>query len=339
MSATPTRIELDLRDNVNPWGSPPAALRTLATFGSSCARIDTYPEADAHTLRSAIARSVGIDTSEVVVGCGSDDLIDASMRALARPGDTVAHLSPTFGMVSTFARANSLVSVAVPLSADGSADIDGLLSTGARLTYLCSPNNPTGGVTSGESIGRLLAEARGVVLLDEAYAEFADGAGVLATAPSRGNVLVFRTFSKAWGLAGLRAGYAVGERSLVASVAHARGPYKVNTVACRAATAAMTEDAGWMHERAAEARMVRDILTAALRERPRVHPWTSHGNFVFAATDDPAAVVAERFAALGIAVRAFANLDAIGPAVRLGLVTRDTVPRMLQAFEEVWPCE
>jgi histidinol-phosphate aminotransferase len=151
-------------------------------------------------------------------------------------------------------------------------------------------------------------------------------------------VLVTRTFSKAWGLAGLRVGYGVGDAALVAAVTAARGPYKVNAAAAIAATAALLEDGPWMRAHAAEARGIRDDLISALASRPGVRPWHSHGNFIFASIDGPASRVASRFAALGIGVRAFEALPGIGAAVRMGVVQREQVPRLLRAFDEVWPC-
>jgi histidinol-phosphate aminotransferase len=328
-------VDLDLRDNVNPWGVPPGALRAIATVAGGVSR---YPEVDARALREAIARDAGVRADEVVVGCGSDDVIDSFLRAMAAPGERVAHSEPTFGMIPAFARLSGLVPVGVPSLADGAADIDGLLASGARVIYLCSPNNPTGCLTAAREIRRLIECAPGVVLLDEAYAEFADVEDQRVGAPARGNVLVTRTFSKAWGLAGLRVGYGVGEAALTASVAKARGPYKVNAVAAAAADAALREDVPWMRARAAEARAIREELVSALAARPRVHAGRSHGNFVFAAIDDPAAQVAKRFAELGIGVRAFEWLPGIGAAVRFGLVERSVIPRLVRAFDEVWPC-
>src|SRR5690606_25475682 len=125
---------------------------------------------------------------------------------------TIAFTAPTFSMIPVFARLNGLVSVPVPLRADGAADIDALLATRARVIYLCSPNNPTGTVTPHDEIRRLVSRASGVVLVDEAYAEFANEQDWRAEAPAMERVLITRTFSKAWGLAGLRVGYGVGGR-------------------------------------------------------------------------------------------------------------------------------
>lgn len=327
-------VTLDLRDNVNLWGAPPAALAAVRDLPAETLR--DYPRVSADALTAALATSLGIAPPQVVAGCGSDDIIDAAMRAVAAPGATVAHADPTFSMVPTFARLSGLRPIAVPLRADGAMDVDGLLATGATLIYVCSPNNPTGTVTSRDELLRLFDAAPGIVLLDEAYGEFTDAHDLRTEAARRENVLVTRTFSKAWGLAGLRIGYGVGGTALVAAVTKARGPYKVNAAAERAAAAAVTQDGAWMRRVAQETREQRDRLAAALRGRPGVTVWASQGNFVFAALAEPAAAVAERFRARGIGVRAFRDLRGIGEGLRIGAAPAPETDRVIAALDEVF---
>lgn len=328
-------VDLDLRDNINLWGAPPAARAAVAALEGRA--LAEYPSPSGGTLADAIAAASGVHPDEVVVGCGSDDVIDACLRACASPGDRVAHADPTFTMVPNFSRLCGLEPVGVPLRADGAADVDGLLATGARVTYLCSPNNPTGTVTPAAEIRRLVARAPGVVLVDEAYAEFADEPDWRAEAPALGNVLITRTFSKAWGMAGLRVGYGVGSRALVAAVTKARGPYKVNAAAERAARAALREDGEWMHRASAEARDARDRLAAALAGRPGVRVWPARGNFVFLSVEGRAVDLAAAFQARGIGVRAFSGLTGIGEALRIGVAPWAQLERVAQAAEEIWP--
>ncbi len=184
------QLDLDLRDNVNLWGTAPAAL--AAVRGADAALLAAYPSVSAGTLTSTLAERLGVRADEVVAGCGSDDLIDAAFRAVASPGERVAHMEPSFSMVPRFARLNGLEPVGVPLRPDGAADIDGLLATGARIIYLCSPNNPTGTVTPEAEIRRCIAEAPGIVMVDEAYAEFAAAPDWRAESPGLERVLVLR---------------------------------------------------------------------------------------------------------------------------------------------------
>jgi histidinol-phosphate aminotransferase len=332
--ATWADVTLDLRDNVNLWGAPPAALAALRDTAPTT--LTEYPRVSAHALTGALAAELGVAPTQVVAGCGSDDVIDACLRAVAVDGGRVAHADPSFSMVPTFARLNRLTPIGVPLRADGAMDVDALLATQADLIYACSPNNPTGTVTPRAELLRLFDRAPGVVLLDEAYGEFTDAHDLRAEAARRENVLVTRTFSKAWGLAGLRVGYGVGGATLVAAVTKARGPYKVNAAAERAAAAALAADAGWMRRVAAEARVQRDRLAAALRGRRGVTLWASEGNFVFAAVAEPAAAVAERFRARGIGVRAFSGLRDIGEALRIGAAPAAETDRVIAALDEVF---
>lgn len=328
-------VTLDLRDNVSLWGPAPSAVAVVRE--ASGTQLAEYPSVSAADLTATIADQLGVGREHVVAGCGSDDLIDAWLRASGGPGATVAHADPTFSMLATFARLNSLRPVGVALTRDGAMDVDALLGTRAPLIYVCSPNNPTGTVTPRGELLRLFDRAPGVVLLDEAYGEFSDAHDLRREAAARENVLVTRTFSKAWGLAGLRVGYAVGGRALVAAVAKARGPYKVNALAERAAVAALTRDATWLSRVTRESRAARDRLVAGLQGREGVRPWPSEGNFAFVQTTDPAAAVAAQFQARGIGVRAFSGLAGIGEAVRIGSAPWELLSRVADAAAEVWP--
>lgn len=328
-------ITLDLRDNINLWGAPP---RALAAVGALTAEALTqYPSVSASGLTQVIAERVGVAADEIVAGCGSDDLIDACFRAVAAPGEQVAHAEPSFSMVPRFARLNGLEPVGVPLLADGAMDVDGMLATGARIMYVCSPNNPTGTITPEAEIRRLIAQAPGIVVVDEAYAEFSAQRDWRAEAPGMERVLVLRTFSKAWGLAGLRVGYGVGSRALVDAVVRSRGPYKVNAVADRAATVAMREDMEWMRETSAAARASRERLDACVRGKRGLRAFASEGNFVFWQVEGDAQAFAARFAAAGIAVRAFSGLPGIGEALRIGVAPWPLLERLVPIIEECWP--
>lgn len=327
-------VSLDLRDNVNLWGAPPAALSAVQAATTELLR--DYPRVSASALTAAIAAQLGVAPEQVVAGCGSDDVLDACIRAVAREGTTLAHADPSFSMIPTFARLNRVTPIGVPLRADGAMDVDGLLATGAAVIYACSPNNPTGTVTPREELLRLFDDAPGIVILDEAYGEFTDAHDLRAEAARRENVLVTRTFSKAWGLAGLRVGYGVGGAGLVAAVTKARGPYKVNAAAERAATTALMQNADWMREVARQTRIERDRLAAALRGRRSVTVWASEGNFVFAALAEPATEVAQRFRQRGIGVRAFSGLRGIGEALRIGAAPTAETDRVIAALDEVF---
>lgn len=305
---------IDLSDNTNLWGVPPAASRAIHDAVTST--VTRYPALYAADVKRAIADYVGVTPDMVVTGCGSDDVLDSAIRAFGEPGSVVAYPEPSFAMIPIFAQMNGLRGVAVPMTRDHDIDPAGYALSNAMISYLCSPNNPTGGALSRAAIERVVSEARGVTIIDEAYAEFAaeNMLDLLARSP---RVLVSRTLSKAFGLAGLRVGYAIGDPALVAEVEKSRGPYKVNGVAQHAAVAALTDDRDWVMARVREAIDNRARLSAALRALG-LHPLRSDANFVLVPVPD--ALSADRaLRKRGIAVRPFIGLPRIGDALRISV--------------------
>lgn len=327
-------VDLDLRDNVNLWGTPAAAL--AAVQAASLETLREYPGVSAGRLTERLAAQLGISPANIVAGCGSDDVIASWLGALVPAGSRVAHADPSFSMVPVFARLHGLEPVAVPLRPDGAMDIDALIATGAPLIYVCSPNNPTGTVTARAELLRLFDEAPGAVLLDEAYGDFTDAHDLRVEAARREQVLVTRTFSKAWGLAGLRVGYGVGGPALITAVTKARGPYKVNALAERAAAAALAEDGAWVARVSAETVEARTRLSDAFAGLPGLRLWPSEGNFIFLSVERPATELAEAFRVRGIGVRAFSNLRGIGEALRIGLAPWPQLERVAVAAREIF---
>lgn len=326
-----TPCDADLSDNTNLFGAPPAALRELATSGHE--EITRYPGLYTRRLRDALAEYAGVRPEEVVTGCGSDDVIDSAVRAFAEPGEALAFSDPTFSMIPVFAKVNGLVPVPVPFASSLDIDADALLATGARIIYVCSPNNPTGSVASRRAVDHVIERAPGLVIIDEAYAEFA-GDGRLAEAPGHDRLLVTRTLSKAFGMAGLRIGYGTGSAALVRSIEKVRGPYKENAPGERAAAAALREDVAWMRRLAAEAVDVRERFSAALRESG-FQPYPSAANFVLVPLPNVvkvAALMRER----GVAVRAYPGLRGIGDALRITIGPWPLMGRALDALREAW---
>ncbi|HEY2850347.1 MAG TPA: histidinol-phosphate transaminase [Gemmatimonadaceae bacterium] len=318
--------EVDLGDNTNQWGTPPAAAAALRA-GLDVSR---YPDMYGDSLKRTIAKAGGFSPECVVTGNGSDDVLDCVIRAFAAPGDTVAHPDPTFVMVPVFARINGITPVPVPLRADYSMDADALLATNARIIYLCSPNNPTATPTAADTIRRVIARARGLVIIDEAYVDFSGLHGFLAEAPGLERVVVCRTLSKAYGLAGLRVGYGVAAPRIVEIIEKSRGPFKLNAMAERAAVEALTTDAAWVTARAREAIESRDRLAGELRAMGFT-PLPSATNFLLVPTPK-AFALAESLGKQGIAIRPFRGLRNIGDAFRITAAPWPVMERALAAL-------
>ncbi len=316
--------EADLSDNTNVFGAPPAALRELATSGRE--EITRYPGLYTRRLREALADYAGVQPTEVITGCGSDDVIDSTIRAFADPGESLAYSDPTFSMIPVFAKVNGVVPVPVPFTATLDIDPDALLSTHARIIYICAPNNPTGTLPSREAVDRVLAHAPGIVIIDEAYAEFA-GVGRISEGPRHDRLLVTRTLSKAFGMAGFRIGYGTGSASLVHEIEKVRGPYKENGPGERAAACALREDVEWMRGLASQAVEIRERFASALRDRG-FDPIPSAANFLLVPVVD-AVSVAAAMRRHGIAVRPYPGLRGIGDSLRITMAPWPVMERVL----------
>ena len=339
----------DASDTVNLWGAPPAALGALRD-ASVTQMVAHYPALYNADLKGPLAAYAGVEPDEIMTGCGSDDVLDCAVRAFAR-GGVLAHASPTFSMVQVYARSNGLTPVGVPLAGDDYAvDADALLALDADVTYLCSPNNPTATAVTRDAVLRVVHGARGLVILDEAYAEFvaADAhttAEVFtAEAPAWERVLVLRTMSKAFGLAGLRVGYGVGHPSVVREVEKARGPFKVTYPAEQAALAALgtsPDGLAWVQAHARLAVAQRNALMDGLRGLG-LEPAPSIANFAFVPMRD-ARDVAARMRARDVGVRVFTGMPTTVPALaasggdglRLGAGPDAMLATLLTALGEV----
>ncbi len=326
-----TPIEIDLTDNTNLWGVPPSALRSL--HDAATASVSRYPSLYAAELKRALAAYVGVPDDMLVTGCGSDDILDSAMRAFGNPGDLVVSPEPSFAMIPIFAQMNALRwQSARELSATPmpQPDIHAMLATNADIVYLCSPNNPTGALTARATIERAVRDARGMVIIDEAYAEFAGVSSVELTQRAR-NVLVVRTLSKAFGMAGLRVGYAIGDPALVREVEKSRGPYKLSALAEQAALAAVTADRAWVDEHVALAIDMRERLGDALRAMG-LSPLPSAANFLCVPIAESVRVGAA-LRTRGVAARPFPELPHIGDALRVTAGPWRLMQRFLDALD------
>ena len=322
-----TPIELDLTDNTNLWGLPPTAERAMREIAVSS--VTRYPTLYAAELKEELAKYVGVTADMIVTGCGSDDIIDSAMRAFGEAGDLVAGPEPSFAMIPIFAHMNALTYAGVTELPSQQPDVDGLIATRAKVTYLCSPNNPTGAMMARESIERVVNEATGVVFIDEAYAEFA-GVSAVDLAERSDRVLVIRTMSKAFGLAGLRIGYAIGQPKLVMEVEKSRGPYKLNAMAEQMAIAALRHDRDWIDEHVALAVQLRERLSNELRAMG-LSPMPSAANFVCVPVANCVAV-GQALRARGVAVRPFPALPHVGDALRISVGPWAMLQRLLDAL-------
>jgi histidinol-phosphate aminotransferase len=335
---------VDLSDNTNLWGAPPAALRAMRE--APVVALSRYPTLYSEPLHAALLEYLGLGNVPgvgVVTGCGSDDVLDSTMRAFGAAGDSIAFSAPTFSMIPVLARLNGLTPLAIPFTEGFDVDAERLVDARAKITYLCAPNNPTATPVSRAAVEYVVANATGIVLIDEAYAEFAPEVFTDLVAQSE-RVVIARTFSKAFGLAGLRVGYGVGATDVVRLIERARGPYKVNTIAERAVLAALEpadDGVRWVREHAALAVANRSRLIVELSGMGFV-ALPSAANFIMV----PTARAAELFRALssrGVLVRAFTAMprdlpvlaECNGAALRIGVGPWEMMSTLLDTLHEV----
>ncbi|MEM7414534.1 MAG: histidinol-phosphate transaminase [Gemmatimonadota bacterium] len=327
-------VAIDLSDNTNLWGTPPAALEVVRSADRDA--LARYPTLYADALRDEVAQAFDLDPTCVTTGVGSDDVLDSAWRAAYRPGASVAFPAPTFSMIEPFCVMNGLRADPIPWH-EAEDDPGRLLAGDPALVYVCRPNNPTGSLLPDSWLDELL-DTRGadgpLVLVDEAYADFA-GVSWLPRASRESNMLVARTFSKAYGLAGLRCGFAVGRPDVVLAVDKSRGPYKLASLAVRAAAAALRDEDGWVRNSIAEARASRDRFCSELEARG-VPFLPSSANFVLlAAPDGDAGEAAVRLRAEGVGVRPFTDVPVLGEGIRVTVGPWALMQSFLEAFDRI----
>lgn len=322
-------VATDLSDSTNVWGAAPSAVTAIAQFACESWR---YPAMYSEPLTAVLGAYHGVSAASVISGCGSDEILRSAFNAYGGPGAVITWMEPTFVMAPVFAALLGLEARPVRMTSERPFDADALLATNAAVTYLCSPNNPTGNLVSRAELLRVIDGARGLVVLDEAYADYS-GETLIAEAAVRPNVVVARTFSKSFGLAGLRVGYGVAHPRVVTAMQRARGPYTVNLLAEHAAIAAITHDVPWMKARVVDAITMRERLARELAELGFT-PLASQANFVLVPVKDPARFSAA-CASRGVLVRAFASLPFVGPAIRVAAAPWGTLSKVVDAARAV----
>lgn len=298
-----------LGSNENPDGPSPAVARALVDIATECTN---YPDASGRELSHAIAGLVQADPACIVLGNGSENLLEVLCQVFLSPGDRVVTLIPSFGLHEIYPLMMGATVEMVPATADMNYDVDAwcaALSRGARLVFLSNPSNPVGCMLDADAFRRVIdaTPADAILVVDEAYYEYAmhsEGFPDALAELRRRNLhwIVLRTFSKAWGLAGLRVGYGIASSPELAGLLHrVRTPFNVNLAAQKAALAALS-DPGHMQASVRRAIQAREAMARALREMGLfVAP--SAGNFLFVDVGRENGPVAEGLLARGVIVK------------------------------------
>jgi len=320
-----------LSSNENPFAPIAAVLEAIADSS-----VNRYPDGAATTLRNKLAERHGVSPDNVQVGAGSVAILAQLITAAAGAGDEVIYSWRSFEAYPGLVTVAGASSVRVPNTPDHRHDLLGMaaaITDRTRVILVCSPNNPTSSIVTKSEFDAFMAQvpATVLVILDEAYAEFVTdpeavvGPPLLATYP---NLVVLRTFSKAFGLAGLRVGFALGPQYIMDAARSAAIPLSVIEPAQRAAIVSLEHESELL-ERVAALAELRDEIWNALVEQGWEAP-RPHGNFLWLPTGDHTAWASEVFSEHGIVVRALAP-----EGLRVSVGERESVDKLLSASQEV----
>jgi histidinol-phosphate aminotransferase len=302
----PGESVIKLNTNENPYPPSPKVFEAIRQLGGDALR--RYPSPMADDFRRAAARIHGVLPEQILAGNGSDDVLQIALRSFCGPGDVLASPDPTYSLYPVLAELADVRFVTVPWGPDWRLPADALIDTGARAIFFANPNAPSGTWVSPAEVSALASRTPALVLVDEAYVDFAD-ASCLDLLAVHENLLITRTFSKGYSLAGLRFGYAIGHPAVIAQMTKVKDSYNCDAVAIAAATAALC-DQDYARRCWARVREERERVTGALQARGFVvRP--SHANFVLA-TVPPATrakAMYEGLKAGGVLVRFFDKPD------------------------------
>ncbi len=325
-------IKLDA--NENPYGPSPRARQALAALNTT----HIYPDPEARALRALLSDYVGVSADHILAGAGADELIALILQLFIEPGDTVINAPPTFSMYAFDAPLAFAHVLDVPRRADFSLDVEGIEAaareTGAKLLFLCSPNNPDGSLIPLQTVERLL-DLPLVVVLDEAYIEFSGAESLARRVPEIPNLIVLRTFSKWAGLAGLRIGYGIFPREIIAHLWKIKQPYNVNVAADAAARASLA-DLPYLRANVERLIAERERLERELATIPYLHPYPSRSNFVLCrVTGMDAAGLRQRLAQeYGILIRHYST-PRLRDHVRISAGTPAHTDALLAALRQI----
>jgi histidinol-phosphate aminotransferase len=320
-----------LSSNENPFGPVRQAVDAIRSIS---AYLNRYPDGAARALTRRLSQHLGVEERFIAVGNGSNELIRIIAEAVLEPGDECVFAWPSFVVYPMVTQLMGATSIKVPLAAGEVHDLDAMLAAvdeKTKLLFLCNPNNPTGTIYRRAEFERFLEDLpeHVLVVIDEAYfeyvtdAEYPDG---LKYFDSKRPIVVLRTFSKIYSLAGLRVGYGVMPEPLVSAVNKVRDPFNVNSVAQIAAYHSL--------DAADEVRARRDLNAAQRKrlceafDRLGVKWVPSEANFVYVLTDDAGGLF-ERLLSRGVIVRSFGT----SPALRVGVGTAEDTDATIAAFE------
>jgi len=327
----PECIKLDANENPFPW---PAGMRE--DLFSEKLMFNRYPDGMAQDLKKAIATYTKIPTEGILVGNGSDELIQLILLTFGGLGKSMIIHPPTFGMYQISAHLTDTTVVEVPLlnglDLNTEQMLTAALAPNAHVVIICNPNNPTGTQFSREEILQLVRESGKIVVVDEAYAEFSEET-LIPEIENYPNLVILRTFSKSFGMAGLRLGYLLGQPETIALINRVRPPFNVNLFSQKAGILAL----GYLSEYQVQIRRIKaetQKLYEGLTQVPNLVVYPTQANFILFKPSDPDGWATELLKR-GFLVRNMGVLPIIGKCLRISAGLPEENEGFLQAIGEI----
>lgn len=322
--------KLRMDTSTNALGANPAGQREL----EQCAKLNVgqYPSTYGDNLRNELAKLYGLKADNFVVGNGSDEALDVIMKTFMEPGETVITAHPAYVLHSFFVKINGGNTVTVDLTDDFQLDVDRINSTKGKLVLLCTPNNPTANTFRKEDVVAVIEGADRPVVVDEAYGEYTGGS-FLPLVEKYDNLIVTRTFSKAYGLAGMRIGYMAAGLEMAEAMQKVKIPYSLNMIGERVAVAAL-RDREFLERSVGVVNEERPFLMNGLRDLGfQVFP--SEANYILFRPNMPSDLLTGKLSEKGVLVRDFGKVRRLENCVRTTIGTREMNSILLDRMREV----
>jgi len=324
--ADPTMLRMDA--NTNLLGMNPVVAKALKA--GVWKDVNHYPSGLNDGLRAAVAERYDLRLAEVMIGDGSDEMLDVIMKTFCDVGDVVAAPVPTFIMYAFYARIHGARFAAVPLEANWTLDPKKLIAARAKIMFIASPNNPTGNAHSYRDIEAVLEASNGLVVVDEAYAEFC-GHSWLPRITEFPNLIVTRTFSKSHGLAGLRVGFCAAQQEIMDRLYTAKTPFTVSAVSERIAAAAL-RDSRYLNATLKMLATEKPFLAGGL-EKLGFKPYRSDANFLLVDCPVLASDLVKKLKQKKILVRFMGDQPRLENCIRVTVGRREDNVKLLKAVK------
>ena len=252
--------------------------------------LNRYPDPQQTALKAIISKQKEVASDQILLGNGSDEVLDLIFRAFCEPNqDSILTLPPTYGMYEVLANLNAIENIQVPLNSDFQIEVDSILEhikPTTKLLFICSPNNPSGNTVDRTAVERLLKDFKGLVVIDEAYIDFTEESSWIQWLNVYPNLIVTQTLSKAYGLAGIRLGICYASKEIIAVLNKIKPPYNINTLTQEAALKAL-HNKEVVSDQIASIINERNRLNKALETYPFIKKlYPSEANFILIKVDD-----------------------------------------------------